>query len=453
MNEHRKKLNDEALTDLQAENARLREERDGHLAAFASEADENIALRELRDQLRAELEAAKDKLEASELTVATNMATWEQTDQDLGKACDAIRELESRLTTAEATASEAIQAKDGAYSERNKLVAALSKLLPASLERHPEEDKDWEDDWRWIVFIDAPTGQLSWHVHDSELPMLDHLERGTGRSWDGHTTDEKYERLEALRARSAESGETPMLTEATASEAMKLLEHLVEVHADADLEREGVLNGVAQLARELIARTRSAESGETPERKGPTQSQISEGLWLLRRVDTWGVVKSDRILIREFLKRLDAEDPTPQPAKCETCGGTEEVSVPCPDPPKFFGGVRVSCLVNHLGPCPDCTGAEPLAGEEPALLESMTDLADRGIDAVIEARAVAGKEKQRGDTWKAKAEAWEDLCMSIDEFDTENDGPVLLAHLDSPGAWIARRTALATGEPAEEKEA
>lgn len=89
-------------------------------------------------------------------------------------------------------------AKDNAYSERNQLVCALSKFYPASLERHPDEDTAWEDDWRWIVFIDLPTGQASWHIHDAEVYRFDHLERNTGRKWDGHTTFTKYERVAAL---------------------------------------------------------------------------------------------------------------------------------------------------------------------------------------------------------------------------------------------------------------
>jgi len=88
--------------------------------------------------------------------------------------------------------------KDAAYSERDQLVCAMSKLFPASLERHPDEDTSWENDWRWIVFIDLPTGQSTWHIHDSELAMFDHLPRFQGRKWDGHTTPEKYARLASL---------------------------------------------------------------------------------------------------------------------------------------------------------------------------------------------------------------------------------------------------------------
>ena len=89
--------------------------------------------------------------------------------------------------------------KNAAYHERNLLVAHLSALFPSSLERHPETDTDWEDDWRWVVYIALPTGQVSWHIHDSELAEFDHLPRFDGREWDGHTTKQKYERLEIHR--------------------------------------------------------------------------------------------------------------------------------------------------------------------------------------------------------------------------------------------------------------
>ena len=93
--------------------------------------------------------------------------------------------------------------KDGAYSERDRLVSALSKLFPSRLERHPHTDLTWENDWRWIVFIELPSGQASWHIHDSELDWFDHLDRYPGNSWDGHTTEEKYLRLQSLAAQSA----------------------------------------------------------------------------------------------------------------------------------------------------------------------------------------------------------------------------------------------------------
>lgn len=96
------------------------------------------------------------------------------------------------------------QQKDIAYSERNKLVALISKCFPSSLERHSETDELWEDDWRWIVFVNLPTGQVSWHIHDSELPLFEHLNMHQGiNKWDGHTTKQKYERLHNVKHVSA----------------------------------------------------------------------------------------------------------------------------------------------------------------------------------------------------------------------------------------------------------
>jgi hypothetical protein len=91
--------------------------------------------------------------------------------------------------------------KDGAYSERNKCVALLAKLAikngwTAGVTAHPPEDKNWEDDWRTIVFIDTPAGQVSWHFHDSEMDLIEGLPGYVG-NWDGHDTPEKYRRVNA----------------------------------------------------------------------------------------------------------------------------------------------------------------------------------------------------------------------------------------------------------------
>ena len=106
--------------------------------------------------------------------------------------------------------------KDQAYWERNQLVAALSKLYPAWLSRHEESDTAWEQDWRWIVFIEIPTRwaygdqrnifpeklqyetrQVSFHIHDSELQYFRHLEERLN-TWDGHTSEEKFSRLKNI---------------------------------------------------------------------------------------------------------------------------------------------------------------------------------------------------------------------------------------------------------------
>lgn len=93
------------------------------------------------------------------------------------------------------------QQKDGAYAERNQCVALIARMAlalgwKAGLRRHPESDTKWERDWMTILAIDLPTGQVTWHFHDSELHLLADLpECPTG--WDGHDTPEKYRRVNA----------------------------------------------------------------------------------------------------------------------------------------------------------------------------------------------------------------------------------------------------------------
>lgn len=109
------------------------------------------------------------------------------------------------------TIEELTKQKDQAYWERNQLVAALSHIYPAWLGKHTKslttttsvgDVEEWDDDWRTIVYIELPSldefgnkRQLSWHIHDTELPMFDHLKYDHTRYWDYHSTEEKYRRL------------------------------------------------------------------------------------------------------------------------------------------------------------------------------------------------------------------------------------------------------------------
>jgi hypothetical protein len=93
-----------------------------------------------------------------------------------------------------------IQKRNAAYQERAAVVAALSKCFPAHLTRHEVGiGESWDEDWRTIVCIHFPdpTGQCTWHIHDSEVALFSHLEV-TENDWDGHTTEEKYARLAVL---------------------------------------------------------------------------------------------------------------------------------------------------------------------------------------------------------------------------------------------------------------
>ena len=88
-----------------------------------------------------------------------------------------------------------LEGKDLAYWERNQLVCYLTKHFPAWIEKHPLEDKDWENEWRNIVFIEFKEGVFSWHIHDSELKYFKNLQFKKGNSWKGETREQKYQLL------------------------------------------------------------------------------------------------------------------------------------------------------------------------------------------------------------------------------------------------------------------
>jgi hypothetical protein len=146
-----------------------------HARAIAQNrgAERDAAIKE-RDEARAELAAAKTALASAN--------------------AEAFRSLEERDNYK--------KRKDDAYTERNRVVAAFAKLAtimdwPVAVTRTAIEG--WSEDWHGCVFIDTPQGQVSWHFHDSHAGLFKHLPHGPA-IWDGHTTPQKYERLEALVA-------------------------------------------------------------------------------------------------------------------------------------------------------------------------------------------------------------------------------------------------------------
>jgi hypothetical protein len=101
-----------------------------------------------------------------------------------------------------------VSALHAVYHERTMLVAYLATCYPAHLARHPAEEA-WDDDWRWLVCVHTPAGQMTWHIHDSDTPAFRGLP-AHANDWDGHTTQEKYTRLlRLILERSTPPEDTP----------------------------------------------------------------------------------------------------------------------------------------------------------------------------------------------------------------------------------------------------
>ena len=84
------------------------------------------------------------------------------------------------------------------YTERNRLVAALSGLFPAHLMLDPAGDEPRAT----LVCIHLPAGTATWHIPPWDLPYFAHLAYAP-HHWDGHSTEEKYGRLRALTGTTA----------------------------------------------------------------------------------------------------------------------------------------------------------------------------------------------------------------------------------------------------------
>ena len=82
------------------------------------------------------------------------------------------------------------------FRERAYLVSFISKCFPASLE--PAEDCKDDPNFNFVIYIETPKGQISYHLHNNDLDLFYHVKRDLGNKWDGHNTLEKYERIKKL---------------------------------------------------------------------------------------------------------------------------------------------------------------------------------------------------------------------------------------------------------------
>jgi hypothetical protein len=110
-----------------------------------------------------------------------------------------IDRLLARVAELEGVATDMERRKDAAYEERNRVVALAATLafdMGCTVGVAKTVIEGWSEDWHGCVYIDLPDfGQCSWHFHDSHARLFSGLPPYRGK-WDGHTTEEKYRRIE-----------------------------------------------------------------------------------------------------------------------------------------------------------------------------------------------------------------------------------------------------------------
>jgi hypothetical protein len=167
------------------------------MTALSNALTERDSLRERCDKLRAELDKLQDTKKFMDEWPAVQAEIARQAGADVNagdslrfhQEIDSLRNSNTLLLTA---LDQMRQRKEQAYTERNAVVAALASCYKSG--KRKTDIPGWDPEWHNCVYIDLPTGQVSWHYHDSHALLFAHLPRYR-RKWDGHTTGVKYERL------------------------------------------------------------------------------------------------------------------------------------------------------------------------------------------------------------------------------------------------------------------
>lgn len=144
--------------------------------------------------------SSDEQAQAADLIEALAAQLAEQEDGYDAELADlALREATAiqRAEQAEAAAASAWEDKDQAYLERNHLVAMLARLYPSGI--RATNIPGWSPDWHGCVYIDLPSGQISYHYHDSHSYLFADLPPYT-KEWDGHDKNTVHARLKSTPA-------------------------------------------------------------------------------------------------------------------------------------------------------------------------------------------------------------------------------------------------------------
>lgn len=95
-----------------------------------------------------------------------------------------LSEMEERLRTQ----------RENLKRERVILLAVLSKLFPSMLAHHSPDESGSDYDWGYVVYIQLPTGQVSFHIGESRQ-WFEHVKLSNIPVWDGHDSDVKWQRV------------------------------------------------------------------------------------------------------------------------------------------------------------------------------------------------------------------------------------------------------------------
>lgn len=75
------------------------------------------------------------------------------------------------------------------------LVRLLTKSYPSAISAAVPSASGFDRELDWFVYVNLPTGQVSWHVKHEFRGMFSHLIALPISPWDGHDQEEKWKRI------------------------------------------------------------------------------------------------------------------------------------------------------------------------------------------------------------------------------------------------------------------
>lgn len=80
--------------------------------------------------------------------------------------------------------------------EKSLLVSMAAKAHESLLSPHEKHEGGWDPQDGWLVYINLPTGQVSFHIDNEVKNLLAHNVKVVKHSvWDGHGLSEKWKRI------------------------------------------------------------------------------------------------------------------------------------------------------------------------------------------------------------------------------------------------------------------
>lgn len=144
-----------------------------------------------------------------------------------------------------------------AYRERTALLSGYARRWPSLLAYSDPQLPAWA-----VLTIEGPAGQMTWHIAQNDLELLQGVPWGNPRPWDQHTTAQKYERLAAAIA---QDQATPL--EPVFSELMEFTGRPhISINLPDDMDPEEIAKRIASLIEE--------RAGETVKAAPPSPEQV-----------------------------------------------------------------------------------------------------------------------------------------------------------------------------------